>query len=548
MSRKPTEEVAFEISSNNENNNLSDGDDIDSHESNNVESDDIIRLMSRLPLRPDEALSSRFLRSISGMCCQECGKGNALFASDAAQEEKERASSSELDNLRTFSSLQSSASMISPLVAAPMLHSNSSRSSIGGVEQVLADYIAACRMYGCEQRINAGILTTIRFSLPSLRVSGAFHDQDMLALVEVLLKHSNGYLSFIHRLDFTLAGKVGKNYRRYGFSSHGALALAKLLQTTKYVRSVLIPKHKIGPYGATALFVACAQNSSIERIGMRGCRIGGKGAMAFAELIPSSSKTGLLEVDLSANRIGPEATTAIERGLEERFKSDLVPVSVNLEGNHVFPQIMNAITHCLGVILSFVGGYLLSQRIKGLSKVHEISCAVYTTSLLALYLSSTLYHSFFSLQSTKYVFEVLDKCAIYILIAGSYTPFLQILLGDKPIWSVGLLAFIWACCLFGICVEAFLPTWKHRGVFSLSAYLLMGWSCMICLPEMMERLPQACLNLLVLGGVAYTVGVPFFVRNNNLDHAIWHLFVLSGSVFHWLAVYLYVAPLPLRTS
>jgi hemolysin III len=377
-------------------------------------------------------------------------------------------------------------------------------------------------------------------------VSGAFHDQDMLALVEVLLKHANGTLNFIHRLDFTLAGKVGKNHRKYGFTSHGSLALAKLLQTSKNIREVLLPKHKIGPYGATAIFMACAQNGSIQQLGMRGCRIGNKGGFGFAELIPSSSSTGLLEVDLSANRIGPEATTAIEKGLEQRFKNEnMVPIAVNLEGNHVFPQVMNGVTHGLGVVLSFIGGYMLSRRISGLSKIHDISCAVYTTSLLALYMSSTLYHSFFSLQSTKYVFEVFDKCAIYILIAGSYTPFLQIILSDNPIWSVGLLAFIWICCLFGICVEAFLPTWEYRGVFSLSMYLGMGWACLICLPEMMERLPQSCLNLLVLGGVAYTVGVPFFVRNNNLDHAIWHLFVLSGSIFHWLAVYLYVAPLPL---
>jgi hemolysin III len=206
---------------------------------------------------------------------------------------------------------------------------------------------------------------------------------------------------------------------------------------------------------------------------------------------------------------------------------------------------MNGCTHGLGIVLSWIGGIMLSNRIKGLSRTHDISCAIYTTSLLTLYTSSTLYHSFFSLQNTKYVFEVFDKCAIYILIAGSYTPFLQIILSHKPIWSVGLLSFIWVSCFCGICVEAFLPSWRYRGQFSLSMYLCMGWSCLVCLPEMMERLPQGCINLLILGGVGYTAGVPFFVRNNNLDHSIWHLFVLSGSIFHWLAVYIYVAPLPL---
>jgi hemolysin III len=134
------------------------------------------------------------------------------------------------------------------------------------------------------------------------------------------------------------------------------------------------------------------------------------------------------------------------------------------------------------------------------------------------------------------------------LIAGSYTPFLQILFADKPIWSVGLLGFIWLCGVLGIMVEAFYPTWRYRPMFSLTMYLGMGWAAMICLPDMAERLPQGCINYLVLGGVGYTAGVPFFVRDNNLDHAIWHLFVMSGSIFHWVGIYVYVAPRPLPIS
>lgn len=207
---------------------------------------------------------------------------------------------------------------------------------------------------------------------------------------------------------------------------------------------------------------------------------------------------------------------------------------------------MNGVTHGIGTIVCIVGGYLLSDLVKDSSPVHKISCAVYTISLLVLYLSSTLFHSFFQLQHTKYIFMVLDKCAIYILIAGSYTPFMQILFYDKPIWSSGLLSFIWLCGLLGIAVEAFAPTWERRKHFSLAMYLGMGWAAMACMPQMYERLPRTAMNMLVMGGVGYTAGVPFFVRNNNMDHAIWHLFVMAGSIFHWLCVYFYVAPLPLH--
>ena len=120
------------------------------------------------------------------------------------------------------------------------------------------------------------------------------------------------------------------------------------------------------------------------------------------------------------------------------------------------------------------------------------------------------------------------------------TPFLTIVLHHKPLWSSSLLAFIWICALSGIGVEAFFPLWKFKNTFSLAMYLGMGWSCLVCMHDFVEILPANALYLIVAGGVAYTSGVPFFVRNNNLDHSIWHVFVIAGSFFHWLSVYLYV--------
>lgn len=140
-------------------------------------------------------------------------------------------------------------------------------------------------------------------------------------------------------------------------------------------------------------------------------------------------------------------------------------------------QIMNAVTHCVGVILSLLGGRLLSLEVRDTSFTHRISCAIYTGSLLSLYLSSTLFHSFFATVNTRHVFRVMDKCAIYILIAGSYTPFLQVLLSDQPIFSYGLLGFIWICCILGVSVEAMYPNWDRKWMFSLMMYLGMGVSC-----------------------------------------------------------------------
>lgn len=237
-----------------------------------------------------------------------------------------------------------------------------------------------------------------------------------------------------------------------------------------------------------------------------------------------------------------------------------------------FSVVMNGITHGLGVILCVIGTIMMRQRVADSSAntriryvkkggriiegkwaigpnlslfvfVQTLSCGAYSVSLLVLYISSTLYHSFFALKYTRYIFECFDHCAIYILITGSYTPFLRIALHDKPLGSFYLLIFLYLCCFGGVMVEAFYNTWVHKPKFSLAMYLGMGWSCMICMPDMMEILPKEAINLILLGGIGYTAGVPFFVRNNNLDHSIWHCFVLAGSVVHWLCIYVYVVPI-----
>ena len=462
------------------------------------------------------------------------------------------------------------------------------------IENILHEYTLACQVYGCVDRLNPGILTTIRFSLPTLRVSGNFFDADMLALAEVLLKHCNGALRYIRRLDFSLAPMEGNKefgFGKKGIRSHGAYALSRVLQMSRYIEEVFLPNNRIGPYGASAIFCAARTNPTLRTLLMRGCRIGERGAFAFVSqiLMPdgtgedaanNNGRCGLREVDLSVNRLGFYGVFAVEKGLKKRIElleaqqikpESIVPIEVDLEGNMVFQEVMNCITHGLGIFLAMIGTILLSNRVRGKPRHYILSCAMYSVSLIVLYLSSTLFHSFFALQRTRYIFQVwfmpsmysfssntyiviitlfslpspqvFDMCAIYILIAGSYTPFLLIALHHKPMWSNTLLAFIWLCSLSGIGVEAMYPLWKHKPKFSLVMYLGMGWSCMICMKDLVAVLPTEALYYLVAGGVAYTGGVPFFVRNNNLDHSIWHCFVMAGSILHWMCVYMYVVKL-----
>ena len=477
-----------------------------------AEDDEVSSLQSKFAPRPTVLpLSMQLMRQFSGMCCPNCwGEAYTPRQGDTV--------GSEID----LDLLTCKRASVSSMVWTPMMTS----SSVSDRETLLADYLTACRFYRTEA--NSGVLTTLRYGLPCLRAM--LNDADMLALCEVLMQHSNGALRTLERLDFTANGSQTR------FTSHGALALAKVLQQSEHIVEVRLNRNRVGAFGASSLFVACAHNPNLRRLYMRRCRIGQRGALAFAQVVVPASETGLLEVDLSANYIGQRGCVAIDRALQRRSKL----LIVDLEGNLVFQEVMNGVTHGLGILLAAVGAWLLMVRMQGAPLRHVLSCGVYSASLIVLYTSSTLYHSFFTMQHVKYIFEVLDKCAIYILIAGSYTPFLQITLSDQPLYSTYLLAFIWLCGIMGIAVEASYPAWRYKGLFSLAMYLGMGWTALICLPQVARLLPRGAIHVMMLGGVAYTAGIPFFVRNNHLDHAIWHVFVLLGSFLHWFGIYRYV--------
>lgn len=497
---------------------------------------------------------------------------------------------------------------VTPAAAATTITSSSSSSALAQtitIEQLLHEYTTACTIFGCSNRINPGVLTTLRYQLPTLRVSGNFFDADMLALSEILLRHCNGALKYITRLDFSIAAKEGKassfgggsGNGKKGFRSHGAYALAKVLGMSEYIEEVYLMGNHVGPFGAQAIFSSVGRNERtvLKCLLMRGCRIGERGALSFVrDVLKGNSSTEdddegnattrkeivLEEVDFSANRIGFKGCYEIERALKVsattlnatapsssnaitttstnaatdtttttvwtpsgvKISASAHSLHVDLEANLVFQEVMNCITHGLGIILAIIGSILLSAEVQGKPSNYVNSCAIYSASLIVLFSCSTLYHSFFALTRVRFIFRVFDRCAIYLLIGGSYSPLLNIALQKHDYTK--LLWFIWTygCC--GMVTEATLWNWKHKSKFSLAMYFGIAWSCIVCVPDLIESLPPQAMWLLAAGAVAYTSGVPFFVRNTNLDHSIWHVFVLAGATLHWLSVYLYVAKLP----
>lgn len=203
-------------------------------------------------------------------------------------------------------------------------------------------------------------------------------------------------------------------------------------------------------------------------------------------------------------------------------------------------ELANSLTHGLGAALSVAGLCLLLFYSSQMNDIwRTLSFSIYGGSLFSLYLASTLYHSVSS-PNLKALFKTLDHCAIYLLIAGSYTPFLLITMQDSIGWP--MFAVVWSIAVLGIGLKI---AFKHRfHKLRVSTYLVMGWLVVFASSELTTSLAEGGITLLVAGGLTYTIGVIFYaVERIPFNHAIWHLFVLGGSVLHYLAVFHYVMPL-----
>jgi hemolysin III len=199
---------------------------------------------------------------------------------------------------------------------------------------------------------------------------------------------------------------------------------------------------------------------------------------------------------------------------------------------------LNSITHLLGTALALVGLVLLVVRAAFTGDPWKIvSFSIYGGTLVALYTSSALYHSIRG--ASKKVFQKFDHSAIYLLIAGSYTPFTLVTLRGS--WGWSLFGVVWGLAVIGILQDLLFT--KRRGVISVLIYLLMGWIALIAIRPLSRTLPAAGMTLLVIGGALYTIGIIFYALDKRLahSHGIWHLFVLTASVCHYFTIYLYVA-------
>lgn len=199
---------------------------------------------------------------------------------------------------------------------------------------------------------------------------------------------------------------------------------------------------------------------------------------------------------------------------------------------------LNIYTHLLGALLALGGMVFLIVH----SSIYQdawkiVSVSIYGSALFILYLVSTIYHSIHP-GKWKDRFQVLDHCAIYILIAASYTPYTLVTLNGG--WGWSLFGVSWGLCVIGIIQEVWIG--RRTQIFSMAIYLIMGWLIVIAAKPLSISLSSEGVFWLILGGVIYTLGIIFFLLDEKVKHAhgIWHLFVIGGSVCQYFSILFYV--------
>jgi len=205
---------------------------------------------------------------------------------------------------------------------------------------------------------------------------------------------------------------------------------------------------------------------------------------------------------------------------------------------HLGDILANAITHGIGAVLAIVGAIvLIAASTRGTASL-VASCTIFSITLVLVYVCSTLYHSLVRTRA-RHVFHILDHSAIYLLIAGTYTPFTLITLRGSLGWTI--FGIEWGLAVAGVVFKSFAV--GRFEVASALVYLAQGWFVVVAVVPLVHALGWHGIFWLGAGGVAYTLGIVFFALDRlRYFHALWHLFVLAGSVAHYLAIFFYVVP------
>lgn len=203
-------------------------------------------------------------------------------------------------------------------------------------------------------------------------------------------------------------------------------------------------------------------------------------------------------------------------------------------------EVFNSVSHGVGALLSVIGASVIITLAACFGDVRAVlSCTVYGVSLVVLYTMSTLYHAF-PFEKVKNIFRIFDHTSIFILIAGTYTPCCLLALEGNPKGTI-VAVVVWVCAVTGIVMNAI--SLEKTEKLSLVLYVVMGWAVVFVIKDIVAALSAPAFWLLLAGGLAYTGGLVFYKLKYKYMHSIWHLFVFTGSLLHYLCIVIYILPM-----
>ena len=243
------------------------------------------------------------------------------------------------------------------------------------------------------------------------------------------------------------------------------------------------------------------------------------------------------QVNKQVNKTQKSIKSSEKQIIKENENLPIKKERISLHKYTLGEELISAISHGVGTLLAITALVLCIVKGAQHGAVNVVSGVIYGVSLIMLYTMSTLYHSFKPNRAKK-VFRVFDHCSIFLLIAGSYTPFTLITLSGTNGWI--MFAVIWTCAITGIVFNSI--NLEKFDKISFILYLIMGWTVLFDIKSLIANLDPTGLKLLVIGGITYTVGAIVYLIGNKVKymHSAWHFFVLGGSIFQFFCILLYV--------
>ena len=393
-------------------------------------------------------------------------------------------------------------------------------------------YIKNCKRFEIQidPNVVAALLTGWRVMQPT---KDKFKEGGLLPLMGLLDDNQH-----VRKLNLASSGMNDPRYRSAGNGDSNARILAQILRNNKSIQDVDLSNTGLNDDGMAEICAALRVNKSVTSLNLSMNHFGEQGAKDLQQAL--THNFSLKRLDLSRNALGFRSINSIVCSCASK---NLI---LQTNGNFVFEEILNSVSHGVAFIVSVVASCVLISEAaeQHLTTYHFWACALYSFSLMFLFLSSCLFHSFFMLPTTSRILQILDHVGIYLLIAGSYTPFLMIgLHGSIP--ATTLLVAEWVFALVGIifamCSDLNAPS---STVVELITFLTMGLGLFSVSSEI-GLLPAKGLWMLWTGGLAYISGIAFFILGEYkpIYHCVWHCFVVLGAALHWFAIYWYVLPL-----